>query len=85
MGTITHIKIRIASLDDRLEEFAVVRHETGHALGLFEHNKSPKSVMYPHTTTNYKEQKITQCDALTVMWINYLDDGNTPDKKKGCY
>ena len=87
MGTITHISIRVAALDDRLQEFAIVRHETGHALGLFEHNKNPKSVMYSHTTpTDYRQQKITQCDALTVVWINYLDDGNTSNKKKkGCY
>ena len=86
MGTITHIKIRIADLgkDREVEQFMVVKHEFGHALGIFEHSHNPKSVMYAESGTDYEKQKVTECDAMTVLEINYLIDEDA-NYKRGCY
>lgn len=86
MGTITHIKIRIADLgkEREVEQFMVVKHEIGHALGIFEHSHNPKSVMYAESGTDYKKQKVTECDAMTVLEINYLIDKDA-NYKSGCY
>jgi predicted Zn-dependent protease len=80
MGVIKHVDIKVVGLKNDLEMFTVVKHELGHALGLVEHNKNPKSVMY-HSTAGYEQQQVMGCDADTVLEINFLIDQDYIDGK----
>ncbi len=85
MGVIESAQIRLIELDNEVEMFTAVKHEIGHALGLMQHNKNQKSVMF-ESTEGYAQQKVqVGCDAGTVLVINDLVDKDYLDGKRCHY
>lgn len=87
MGVITHAVVKIVSSKNEVEEFTVVKHEIGHALGLFEHSDDNESVMYKDTT-DYENQQVLPCEAELILEINYLagnDKYGASLEKEYCY
>lgn len=93
MGLITQANVMIvANPQNEVQEFTIVKHEVGHALGLFEHSDNEESIMY-HNADAYQNQEVKECDAELILEINYLGPDNeydesfgpTPLQNEGCY